>query len=338
LGVFNSSALAAADYAITAAGQLGLKLQIPLTDNYHYYHGGKHCFTDWLGIPESEFYTNETAIAAFKEYIYQRLTHVNSFTKIAAKDDPAIMVWETGNELQAPSAWTAEIAAYIKSIAPNQLVMDGNYGINVDSLNISDVDLYSDHFYPVDPARLAQDLALVSTADKAFVVGEFGWVQGDVAAFIQQMQASTVAYDAYWSLFPHLDTYGFEQHNDGFTLHFPGDNSGMAAMVQTLTSHARFMSNTSIPSNYAPGIPIITSLATTNVEWRGGNGAANYSIETANASSGPFNILCNWCVTDNGSPYTFAPPLQAGVYVRMRGQSTTGATGPYSPVQTVQTD
>lgn len=42
LGVFNESALAAADYAISVAATLGLKLVVPLTDNYHYYHGGKH--------------------------------------------------------------------------------------------------------------------------------------------------------------------------------------------------------------------------------------------------------------------------------------------------------
>ena len=42
LGVFNESALEAADNAIAVAGKLGLKLVIPLTDNYHYYHGGKH--------------------------------------------------------------------------------------------------------------------------------------------------------------------------------------------------------------------------------------------------------------------------------------------------------
>jgi len=57
-GVFNEAALRAADNAIAIAGSLGIKLVVPLTDNYHYYHGGKHDFTDWNGVPESEFYTN----------------------------------------------------------------------------------------------------------------------------------------------------------------------------------------------------------------------------------------------------------------------------------------
>ena len=40
LNVFNESALDAADYAVFTAEVLGLKLIIPLTDNYHYFHGG----------------------------------------------------------------------------------------------------------------------------------------------------------------------------------------------------------------------------------------------------------------------------------------------------------
>ena len=41
LGVFNASALDAADWAIAEAERLGLRLIVPLTDNYAYFHGGK---------------------------------------------------------------------------------------------------------------------------------------------------------------------------------------------------------------------------------------------------------------------------------------------------------
>ncbi len=46
LGVFNAAALDAADYAIATAEKLGLRLVVPLTDNYAYYHGGYHNFCD----------------------------------------------------------------------------------------------------------------------------------------------------------------------------------------------------------------------------------------------------------------------------------------------------
>lgn len=84
---------------------------------------------------------------------------MNAVSGLRAADDPSIMAWETGNELSAPTNWTADIAgvegrwalrrsvtnasehsespplaAFIKSIDPNHLVLDGNYGINSASL------------------------------------------------------------------------------------------------------------------------------------------------------------------------------------------------------------
>src|SRR2546425_3981 len=47
LGVFNQTALAHDDYVIKAAKGHGIRLIIPLTDNWHYPAGGKHTFTDW---------------------------------------------------------------------------------------------------------------------------------------------------------------------------------------------------------------------------------------------------------------------------------------------------
>ena len=49
-------------------------------------------------------------IASFKDYIRHRLEHVNVVSGLRAADDPAIMAWETGNELSAPANWTADIA------------------------------------------------------------------------------------------------------------------------------------------------------------------------------------------------------------------------------------
>ena len=116
LGVFNGSALDSADWAIAEATRLGLHLLIPLTDNYKYYHGGKHNFCDWLGVDEAAFYTDAAVISAFEAYIAARLKHVNVYTGRATIDEPAIVAWETGNELQAPANWTSRIASFIKSV------------------------------------------------------------------------------------------------------------------------------------------------------------------------------------------------------------------------------
>jgi endo-1,4-beta-mannosidase len=103
LNTFNDTALDAADFALYTGGSLGIKFIVPLVDNYHYYHGGKHDFTDWLGVPESEFYTNDTVIAAFKQYVFHRLNHTNRYSGLQAKDDPAILAWETGATVELAS-------------------------------------------------------------------------------------------------------------------------------------------------------------------------------------------------------------------------------------------
>ena len=91
LGVFNASALDAADFALASAQALGVRFIIPLTDNWKYYHGGRYDFTRWVGVGDNDFYTSEKAVTAFEAYITARLTHVNPYTGRAAKDEPAVL-------------------------------------------------------------------------------------------------------------------------------------------------------------------------------------------------------------------------------------------------------
>lgn len=179
LGTFNSSAFTSIDYAIKRAGDFGLKLIIPLTDNYHYYHGGKYNFTTWRSISdETQFYTNATVISDFELYINTLLTHVNTLTGIAYKDDPTIMIWETGNELHdptPPTSWTTTIANYIKSVDSNHLVMDGSEGINSNLFSLSTLDVFSNHSYPLQYSIMTTDITAMSGANQAYIVGEFDW-------------------------------------------------------------------------------------------------------------------------------------------------------------------
>lgn len=42
-------------------------------------------------------------------------------------------------------------------------------------MNISSVDILSDHFYPADVDKLSQGVELVGTADKVYFAAEYGW-------------------------------------------------------------------------------------------------------------------------------------------------------------------
>lgn len=194
---FNDTAFDTIDYAISQARKYGIRLIIPLTDNYTFMNGGKHNFTEWRGLTEEDdFFTNSTVIQDFKDYISYLLNHKNKYTGIYLKDDPTILAWETGNELgtrnvawgDTQDAWTEMIATYIKFIAPNHLVSDGrwtttNTGVTFRSAQLanSHVDMYSDHFYPLYISKLKINEAIVTNANKVYFVGELDWTDKTVS-------------------------------------------------------------------------------------------------------------------------------------------------------------
>ena len=130
-----------------------------------------------------QFYTNKTIIEDFKNYIHYLLTHKNQYTGLTMAEDPTVAIIETGNELSGPdfgdkyvpNSWTQEIASFVKSLGPHKLIMDGTYGINKTHFALDIIDIFSDHFYPLNDTQLKQDIAAVKTTNRAYVAGEYDW-------------------------------------------------------------------------------------------------------------------------------------------------------------------
>ncbi len=359
LGTFNATALKHIDYFVAEAGRYGIRLDIPLVDNYDFYDGGYRNFTDWLGLSTpsdcpsaacaSQFYNNPRAIAAFEQYVSELLNHVNAYTGVANKDNPTIMSWETGNELPYGlggaaefTKWTATISAYIKSIAPHQLVMDGGLGMDLGDLKLADVDIEDPHFYsypatstPLDTSLLGTDASQTAAAGKALVVGEYGWNSPGLASFLSLIKGTaSISGDLYWDLLPPNDDFGFEEHFDGYQLHFPGDNSDVleganlppvmaassdAPLVTQLRSHAYAMTGTAAAAfavpQWAPVITNVERVAGTIegsgniVEWRGAPDAATYVVRrSVSGATGPWTVAGSVSATwqepwlDSGGP------------------------------------
>lgn len=336
LNTFNSNASITMDYAIATAGELGLKLIIPLTDEYHYYHGGFWNFVSWNHqSDESLFFTDPTIISSFKKYINTLITRTNKVNGLRLVDDPTILAWESGNELHgAPVAWTTEIAQYVKSIDPNHLFLDGTYGINQNALSVPEIDLYSNHYYPMSD-KISNDQKLVTNAGKVFFAGEFGWTSGDLNSFLQIIEQQSIN-NCYWSLFPHRDDYGFVQHSDGFTLHWPGDTSAMTTRATLLRNSAFRQRKLQIPAMSIPPAPLITGASvngnSVRISWRGAMGSTNYTVQGSPTNSGPWNVICNQCADDNQTPITlnFSGNLK---YFRVQGFNLENKAGPFSNVQ-----
>ncbi|KAK3938941.1 glycoside hydrolase superfamily [Diplogelasinospora grovesii] len=187
-GKINQQAFEAIDWAVYQAREHGIRLMVPLTDNYDYYHGGKYNFLRWAGFNLTQtadsnnplvmhFYTNGTIIDMFKGYIRTLVTHVNPYTNLSYAEDPTIFAYESGNELNGPVwgdmnvpvSWIREIGGFVKQLAPKKLFVDGTYGINKTHLSIDEVDIFSDHYYPVSISKLQSDLDLGEISPLVFM-------------------------------------------------------------------------------------------------------------------------------------------------------------------------
>ncbi len=163
------------DYAIYLAHVYNMKLIIPLLNEWPEF-GGLETYMDWVGIElppkpdghyawenlikamRDEFWLSEEAKELYLDYVTYALNRVNTYTGIAYKDDPAIMIWELLNEPRygpwngntdatVVRDWLADAAAHIKSIDSNHLVGTGEEGF----LNLEDNDLGRET-YPWDGA------------------------------------------------------------------------------------------------------------------------------------------------------------------------------------------
>jgi mannan endo-1,4-beta-mannosidase len=372
LNVFNQSALRHIDYFVAEAQKYGIRLDIPLTDNYSYYLGGYHDFTGWLGLSTTDscpsaacasmFYTDPKVISAFEKYISVLLNHVNVYTHVPNKDNPTIMSWETGNELPYGTGgaaeftkWTGTISKFIKSIAPHQLVMDGARQLDPGDLTLKSVDIQSPHFYPVSTSYLSGIAPRVAAAGQALVVGEYAWNNpSGLVPFLTDIQrAPSISGDIYWDLFPQNDDFGFVEHYDGYQLHFPGDNADVGTpvlssvtdtqLITDLRSHAYAMSGLRAPPYAVPAAPVITNVEHVSsaaagrgnlVEWRGSAGAARYAVRrSAKGPRGPWTIVCSACTDPDGEPFTDS---NAGpgpdLWYEVTAVNPAGVAGPASPV------
>lgn len=170
------------DYVIYKAGQKGLKLVIPFTNNWNAF-GGADQYVRWAnGTYHDEFYSSTLIKGWFKNWINHLLNRVNTYTGIKYKDDPTIMTWELANEPrckytdQYPTSgncttktlikWADEMSTYTKKLDKNHLVSVGdegfyctpgttdwteNCGEGVDTIaftKLKNIDVMSYHLYP----------------------------------------------------------------------------------------------------------------------------------------------------------------------------------------------
>ncbi|KAM0754148.1 glycoside hydrolase [Meredithblackwellia eburnea MCA 4105] len=313
------------DVVLAEAAKAGVRLIIPfINQNF----GGED--TNWVGnwldlirmrkglsyddSKKVDWWTDQEMIESFKLLIDKILNRVNSVNGRKYGDDPTILAWETGNEMNrngygaAPASWTLVVAKHIKSRS-KQLVMDGSFARtdNVEScfpqevLECRDVDILSYHYYGGgETKRLAQDCAIAKKYGKAFIAGEYGFYQRpeEYQQFLSVLDSSGGAGSLVWSLRPHSSQGGFKTHGEGngqWSYHVPGWAQPLHSEFDTREADiveaircASFKINSEMIT--PPPIPLAPEKlwiqSTTCLCWTGSAWASTYQLLVKNRTTG----------------------------------------------------
>ncbi len=232
------------DRAIKLAGDRAIRLILTLT-NHNPDYGGMPQYQRWLGLPNlNDFYRDANAGVMFQNWIEAILTRENSLTGLSYAEDPTILAWEIVNEPRCPgdssgtqllTGWLAEMSAFIRSLAPRQLIAAGDEGFfehqfagnnwlfngscgvsTEDILGIADIDFGTCHMYPdnwaaaEDPEEfghmwIQNHIDAARRASKPMILEEYGLPasarRNDIyQAWLETIEQEDAAGDLVWML------------------------------------------------------------------------------------------------------------------------------------------
>jgi hypothetical protein len=332
-----------------------VRLIVPLLNNWQWM-GGRPQYAEFRGKTEDEFWTDPQLIDDFRLTVERVLTRVNTVTGVAYRDDKAILCWETGNELQAPHAWTHEIAAFIKELDPHHLVMDGYYAIDpipVREEAVADplIDIVSSHHYVADPELLRTFIRTnqeIIAGRKPYVVGEFGFVgTAAVERVLDDVIESDISGALIWSLRFHRREGGFYWHSEPLgsglfkAYHWPGFDSGgdydERHLLAVMRDRAFAIQGRTAPPLEAPAPPHLLPIeAVSRISWQGSVGASAYLVERSSKEDGPWAVVAD-DVSDAALPYEAlfydaSAVVGESYHYRVRARNVAGTSAPSNVV------
>lgn len=311
-GEFTEEAFVVNDLMLKIANEMEIRIIFSLLNNWKWM-GGVPQYAAFRDKPEEAFWTDPQLIDDFKRTIDFTLNRTNTLTGIKYKDDKAILCWETGNELMSPYPWVKEIAAYIKEIDANHLLMDGFHAvddyryIHKESVEDPNIDILSSHHYERNPfdqfTNIQTNLDIVK-GKKPYILGELGFESTAAHRRIYDYIIANheIAGTLNWSIRSHRREGGFYWHSEpvGHGLykayHWPGFPSGHAYDEQGLLTLMREKAY-EIDGKTPPELPLPkapTLLPTDHVyeiSWQGSTGATGYNIYRSESDTGPWKQI-----------------------------------------------
>ncbi|ATX79326.1 hypothetical protein Ga0123461_0906 [Mariprofundus aestuarium] len=342
------------DRGLAIAEAEGIRVIIPLVDNWAWFGG----YAEWAALSGTGDFWNDTkAKSDFKQFVSWLMNRKNTITGIVYKDDPTIMAWELGNEIdKASPGWISEMAAHIKNHDANHLLIDGGHkSTPAVSLQDENIDVVTTHYTDREFTVFAEQAAKVG---KAYFYGEFNPSEkSNVSDIIQRTIDSDAAGCLAWSLRFRTERGGFYYHNDfngaSDSLHYPGFPSTKpaeeAAIIRTMREGAFAIQGLPVPPEAVPEAPILLAIQSPiAISWQGSSGALSYDIQRKQKNSETWktvatNISDAIPTIHHGEPVAklplFSDRPSAGVWhYRVIARNRGGSSTPSNSVEVTTTE
>lgn len=347
-GEFNEEAFVALDKVLQIAGEKQIRVILPFVNNWQWW-GGIAEYAGFRGKPKEAFWTDAAIFEDFKKTIEYVIHRKNTFTGIVYKDDPAILGWQTGNELVCPHEWTIKTAAYIKSLDQNHLVIDAFFSETPreESITASEIDVVTTHHYSEDPdstIRQIRENKLRTEGRKPYFVGEFGFLPTrDLQRIMDTVIETDTSGALIWSLRNRMREGGFYWHSEPMggdlykAYHWPGFNSGNAYdeknVLRLMREKAYAIRNLPVPELSVPEPPVLLPFSDiARISWQGSAGAESYTLQRSVQPEGPWDTIAEnvddaWCQYRPLYTDTTALPGRS-YYYRILAQNSAGQSQP----------
>lgn len=309
---YNESALVRLDRLLEICNKCGIRIIIPFIDPYEY-NGGIPAFNDFFGKKISEenstirnaaiFYEDTEIRNSFFRFVDTIVNRKNTVTGCLYKDDPAILAWESGNELpyyhealDLYDNWNKTWIQTIRRSDKNHLILDGSsFGIRKEAADDPDIDIVSIHMYPhivdKDFSSISRDFRDFYKGKKAGIIGEFGFIGPSEAEILyDEIIANGITGSLLWSLREHSELGGSIRHRENdkyYSYHWPGTSAGEGydeiEMMRLTSCKAHEISGkeqNSIPVPDEPAILYASENEEDQLQWVGSTGAEYYELQS----------------------------------------------------------
>ncbi len=346
---YNEELFRDVDRGLAIAAAEGVRVIIPLVDNWAWFGG----YAEWAALSGvQDFWNDPKARAEFKKFISWLLKRKNTVTGVLYRNDPTIMAWELGNEVdKASPGWISEMAAHIKRHDSNHLIVDGGHkSIPAVSLQDTNIDIVTTHYTDQEFTAFATQAA---KAGKAYFYGEFSPAGSiEVDKIIQRTIKSRAAGCLIWSLRFRTEFGGFYYHADfngsSDSLHYPGFPStkpdGEAAIIRILRKGAFAIQSLPITQEAVPEAPVLLTIQSPSaISWQGSSGAISYDVQRRKSKNGSWQTIATDVsdavpMSQGGEIITSLPLFSdqpgSGLWAyRVIAKNSNGASGPSNSVQ-----